>query len=520
MPDLLPALSTSIAALPLSPMAIVLLALYFWVLAVLSLYGVYRSYLLWRLKRLGVVQHLEAAEGRRLAQDEAWPRVTVQLPLFNERFVVERLLEAVARLEYPRERLEIQVLDDSTDETSVLVSQAVQRLKQQGLPLFHLHRTHREGFKAGALEEGLKSCTGELVAIFDADFVPPPDFLTKLVPLFRDAQVGMVQARWGHLNAEYSLLTRLQQTLLDAHFQIEHASRHASGHFFNFNGTAGIWRRACIEAAGGWEHDTLTEDLDLSYRAQLLGWKFQYVPEVVCPAELPVEMSAFKSQQRRWAKGAAQVGIKLLGRILRSDQPLGVKIDAWFHLTGSLSYGGLVVLALLMPATVWWRAELGMPLLWLDGPLFLLSMGSLFHFYYHAQKEVPGGWGRKLVQVLWVMGVGAGLALSNAVSVMEALMGRKTPFVRTAKHRIEGREGQVSGYRMAAGSLVWLEILIGFWFLAGIVTACSIHRWSSVPFLSIFAAGYLYVGLSSLRGRRMRASALVADVWSSIVRMK
>lgn len=494
---------------------LLLMSLYFGVLGVLCVYGLHRSWLLWRLKRRALKPHLVP----RLSEAEL-PAVTVQLPVFNERFVVERLLEAVARLDYPRERLQIQVLDDSTDDTTLRVRQAVQRLEQAGLDIQLKHRTHREGFKAGALSEGLAQATGALIVIFDADFVPPSDFLRRLVPLFVDARVGMVQARWGHLNPDYSRLTGLQQLLLDAHFQIEHASRHASGHCFNFNGTAGIWRRECIVAAGGWQHDTLTEDLDLSYRAQLLGWKFLYVPEVVCPAELPVEMSAFKGQQRRWAKGGAQVGLKLLGRILRSELSWGARVDAWFHLTGSLSYLLMVVLTLLMPVTLWLRTRWSTPLIWIDGPLFLVSMGSLFHFYLYAQRELDSPLPLKMLQVLGVMAVGAGLAINNGLAVAEALLGRKTPFVRTAKHRIAGRIGQPEGYLEGPGPVVWVEILMALWFVAGILYAIWIEHWSAIPFLSIFACGFGYVGMSSILGRLLKAREKDPDVWSSIVRLK
>src|SRR2546428_859550 len=266
------------------------------------------------------------------------PRVTVQLPIFNEQYVVDRLLQAVCRLEYPKERLDIQLLDDSTDETVNVARGLVEHYAAQGHPVSYIHRTNRAGYKAGALHAGLKTAKGELVVIFDADFVPPPDFLLRTVHHFTDPKIGMVQTRWTHINRNYSFLTEVEAILLDGHFVLEHSGRARSDVFFNFNGTAGIWRRRAIEEAGGWQHDTLTEDTDLSYRAQLKGWKFVYLQDVECPAELPIEMTAFKTQQARWAKGLIQTGRKILPRVLKSDQPFHVKLEASYHTTPNNSY--------------------------------------------------------------------------------------------------------------------------------------------------------------------------------------
>src|SRR5678815_1119961 len=261
------------------------------------------------------------------------PVVTVQLPLYNEMYVADRLIESVCALDYPRELLEIQVLDDSTDETRGIAQAAVRRFAAKGVDIKYYHRADRTGYKAGALEAGLRVARGEFVAIFDADFLPGADFLLRLMPHFSHARIAMVQARWGHINQDYSLLTKIQSIMLDGHFVLEHGSRNRAGCFFNFNGTAGIWRRDAIEQAGGWQHDTLTEDLDLSYRAQLKGWRFVFMEDVITPAELPVEMNSFKSQQFRWAKGSVQTFLKLMPRLLRSDQPLHVKAEAFFHLS-------------------------------------------------------------------------------------------------------------------------------------------------------------------------------------------
>src|SRR5262245_20682974 len=276
-------------------------------------------------------------EPQALPAPAEWPIVTVQLPLYNEVYVADRLIEAVCRFEYPRDRLEIQVLDDSTDETRGIAELAVRRFAAQGVDVTYFHRTDRVGFKAGALEAGLEVARGEFIAIFDADFIPTSDFLVRLMPHFADPGVGMVQARWGHINQDYSLLTKIQSILLDGHFVLEHGGRHRSGRFFNFNGTAGVWRRKAIDEAGGWQHDTLTEDLDLSYRAQLRGWRFVFVSSLIAPAEVPVEMNAFKSQQHRWAKGSIQTCRKLLPDLLRAKIPLGVKAEAFFHLTANFN---------------------------------------------------------------------------------------------------------------------------------------------------------------------------------------
>jgi len=316
----LPAIDHWNSLYKLTAFDIFILIPYLTILTMLAVYGIHRYHLVFLyLKHKDRTAHPNA-------KLEEKPRVTIQLPVYNEMYVVERLVEAACRVRYPRELLEIQVLDDSTDRTAEIAAASVRKYREIGFNIHHVHRANRKGFKAGALENGLNFATGELIAIFDADFIPPPNFLEDVVDYFSDPQVGMVQARWGHINREYSLLTQVESVILDGHFIIEHGGRHFSGRFFNFNGTAGIWRRTAIEGAGGWQHDTLTEDTDLSYRAQMAGWKFLYLPQIVCPAELPVEMNSFKSQQARWAKGLIQTAIKLLPRILRSDLPWKIKI--------------------------------------------------------------------------------------------------------------------------------------------------------------------------------------------------
>ena len=325
-----------------------LLIPYFTVMFVLAIYGVHRytlCYLYFKHRK-----NHSAEPPRRF--DEL-PSITVQLPIFNEQFVIDRLIEAVCNLEYPKDKLDIQVLDDSTDETQEVAAGIVERYAALGNPIVYIHRTNRHGFKAGALDEGLKVAKGEFIAIFDADFVPPPDWLMRVIHHFAEPDVGMVQTRWTHLNRDYSLLTRIEAILLDGHFILEHGARSRTGDFFNFNGTAGMWRRQAIYDGGGWQHDTLTEDTDLSYRSQMTGWRFKYQPEIECSSELPIEMTAFKTQQARWAKGLIQTSIKLLPRIWRSDVPRKIKVEAVYHLTANLSYPLMIVMtALLIPAMI------------------------------------------------------------------------------------------------------------------------------------------------------------------------
>ncbi|HKN48512.1 MAG TPA: glycosyltransferase, partial [Candidatus Polarisedimenticolia bacterium] len=341
-------------------------------LALLALFGCHRYYLL-------ILHHrARSRPPRPPGRLDPLPPITVQLPIYNEIYVVERVIRAACRLEYPADRLEIQVLDDSDDETSRIAGAMVARMRRLGHDIVHVRRGGRVGFKAGALAHGLRLARGEFIALFDADFVPEPGLLRDMIHHFSHPRVGMVQARWDHLNRDYSLLTRLQSIFLDGHFVIEQAARHAAARFFNFNGTAGIWRRTCIESAGGWEGDTLTEDLDLSYRAQLRGWEFVFLPDVVVPAEIPADLEAFRSQQRRWARGSIQTARKILPRLLRARLPLAVKIEAVVHLTANGACAPMVALALLMvPAMAIRRGAGPVVLLLVDLPLFLLSTLSV-----------------------------------------------------------------------------------------------------------------------------------------------
>jgi cellulose synthase/poly-beta-1,6-N-acetylglucosamine synthase-like glycosyltransferase len=472
----------------------VLFSLYAIVLAPLALLGVHRAWLVWRSRGRSKVR--ERVEERPLA---AWPRVTVQAPLYNERFVAARLVDALAALRYPSPIL-IQILDDSDDDTTEIVAHAIERARARGVSIDHIRRGARGGFKAGALAEGFARTDAELIAIFDADFVPPPDFLERIIPRFDDANVGMVQARWGHLNASQNELTRVQALLLDGHFVVEQRARAAAGCFFNFNGTAGVWRRACIEDAGGWQSDTVTEDLDLSYRAELAGWRFVYDGDVVAPAELPSSMGAFKRQQRRWSKGAIETARKLLSRVWRARQPVRVKREATTHLLSSLSYLWMAALTVLLPLTVWLRAREAAPLLTLlETVALVLGTGSVVLFYVaaHRRAATPGT-GALAYRLLAVMAMGAGISLSNAKGVVEALIGRRTGFERTPKSGSASHAG--SSYVVPRSSSWAFELGAALYLAAGVAVALVEHIWTALPFLTLFCAGYAWVAVASLRG--------------------
>ena len=469
---------------------------YFVILVVLAAFGLHRYWLVYEYAK-----HRKNTPGPP-PPVAAWPKVTIQLPIYNERYVIERLVEAVARFDYPPELLEIQVLDDSTDETQQVARACVERYQALGVSIHYVHRSNREGFKAGALAHGLESATGELVAIFDADFLPSPDFLRQTLPYFADPKLAMVQTRWTYLNRHYSALTEVESILLDGHFIIEHGARARSGLFFNFNGTAGVWRRSAIDDAGGWQHDTLTEDTDLSYRAQLRGWRFLYLPDVECLSELPVEMNSFKAQQARWAKGLMQTAKKILPRVMRADVPNGVKAEAVFHLTANISYPLMVLLStLLLPAMIVRFYQGWFQMLLIDLPLFIASSCSISGFYLAAERAIyPKTWKRAILYLPLVMAVGIGLSVRNAKAVIEAILGVKSEFARTPKYRIEGQAGtwQKKTYRNRAGWLPWFEVALGLYFAATVWYAIQNENYATVPFLVLFVWGYLYTGLMSL----------------------
>jgi cellulose synthase/poly-beta-1,6-N-acetylglucosamine synthase-like glycosyltransferase len=480
--------------------------LYFTILTLLAVLGVYRVRMVYQFWRY---HHVKPQPRRRFAEDEL-PRITVQLPLFNEMYVVERLLESVTRLDYPRHLLEIQVLDDSTDETVNIAEAAVEKHKQRGFDIHYIHRTDRTGFKAGALENGMKMAKGQLIAIFDADFTPKPDCLRQMVDFFSDERIGMVQMRWGHINANYSLLTRLQEVLLDGHFVVEQASRNRTGAFFNFNGTAGMWRREAIEWSGGWQHDTLTEDTDLSFRAQLMGWRFVYLLDEDVPAELPVEMNAFKAQQRRWAKGLVQVGLKLMPRLWDHPQlTFQQKLELFFRLFGNCAAMLMIVLSVLHIPVLIVRFNQGLfQMLLLDTPLMIFATLSVVSFYgtaiyYRYPKEKWRFW---LIPL--AMAAGIGLVFSNTRAVLEALFGVQSSFVRTPKYNVENRKDNwltvARKYRRRRGLLPYLELAFAIYFVVAVWYALRVNIYATIPFLLIFLLGFGYMAMMSFFQGGMR----------------
>ncbi|HWR35531.1 MAG TPA: cellulose synthase family protein [Clostridia bacterium] len=475
-----------------------LLIPYFIVLIILAAYGFHRYQLVWMYYRNRKKKATEPPS--RFAE---LPRVTIQLPIFNEQFVVDRLVDSICKMEYPRDRLEIQVLDDSTDETVEVARDVVERYAAMGHPIVYIHRTDRYGYKAGALDNGLKTSKGEFVAIFDADFTPPADWIMRVIHHFAEPNIGMVQTRWTHLNRDYSFLTNVEAILLDGHFVLEHGGRSRKGVFFNFNGTAGMWRKQAIDDAGGWEHDTLTEDTDLSYRSQLKGWRFKYLQDVECPAELPIEMTAFKTQQARWAKGLIQCAIKDLPKVLNSPVSKREKVEAWYHLTANLSYPLMIILSvLLLPAMIIRFYQGWFQMLYIDLPLFMASTFSISSFYLVSQKELfPGRWYKTFLYLPFLMALGIGLTITNSKAVLEALMGHQTAFARTPKYRVQAK-GQTSAaakkYRKRLGLIPWIELLIGTYFAAACWYAISNENYITVPFLLLFVLGYWYTGLMSL----------------------
>ncbi|HUI53990.1 MAG TPA: glycosyltransferase [Bryobacteraceae bacterium] len=471
---------------------------YFTVLVILSVYGIHRYEV---IRRYFKHRHKATQEPSRRVFEQL-PPVTIQLPLYNERYVVERLIEEVLKVEYPKGLLQIQVLDDSTDDTAPFAEALVERYRNMGYPIEYHHRSNRRGYKAGALQEGLETATGELVAVFDADFCPPSDFLKRTVNYFADPQVGVVQTRWSYINRDYNFLTEVEAMLLDGHFILEHGARSSAGYFFNFNGTAGILRKKMIADAGGWQHDTLTEDSDLSYRAQLKGWRFVYLPRLDCPSELPVEMHGFQVQQSRWAKGLTQVAKKLLPAILKADIPKRVKAEAILHLTPNISYPLMIVVSALMLPVMIVRFYMGpLQMVFIDLPLIAASFWSISAFYVVAQRELyPKHWKRSILMLPMLMAVGVGLTIINTRAVLEALFGVQTAFARTPKYAIGDRPVnlEVKKYRRRSGWLPYAEILVGTYFLGMIGFAIDTYNFFSIPFLALFVFGYYWAGFTTL----------------------
>ena len=427
---------------------------------------------------------------------QEWPYVTVQLPVYNERYVVSRLIDAVAAFGYPKDKLQIQLLDDSTDDTTTIISEKVKQLQKQGLTVEHIRRSDRTGFKAGALQYGLYTATGEFTAIFDADFVPSPDFLKRTIAAFTSPEIGVVQTRWGHLNKNYSLLTRLQAFGLDAHFTVEQQGRNNGNYFINFNGTAGVWRKACIVDAGGWQADTLTEDLDLSYRAQLKDWKFVYQEQTESPAELPAEMNGLKSQQYRWTKGAAETARKHLTQVLRSPKPVKAKLHALFHLLNS-SVFICVLLTALLSVPVLFIKDTNPQAGWVFklGAAFIVCFLALVAFYWvSASQRTAGKAGLRFISdFLLFLTMSMGMSLHNSVAVLEGYAGRKTPFIRTPKYNLIKAQDSWKKklYTLPGISLVtWLEGLLSLYFAWAIWLGLQLKDYGLLPFHFMLATGF------------------------------
>jgi len=483
---------------------------YFIVVLCLSAYGIHRYSIIYLyFKNL----HCKPAAASRFAE---LPVVTVQLPIYNEIHVVERLLKAISEIDYPRDKLEIQVLDDSTDETRSMTERTVAKLRARGYDAVVLRREDRVGFKAGALDYGFQKAKGEFFFILDADFVPPPNILRESIQHFADPKVGMIQTRWGHINRSYSWLTRAEAILLDGHLVLEQTARSRTGRFFNFNGTAGLWRKSCIRESGGWQHDTLTEDLDLSYRAQLRGWKFVFLADIVTPAELPVDIDGFKSQQHRWTKGSIQTCKKVLPRIWSSQLPLFIKVEATAHLTANFAYLLLAFLCVLLHPSSGGGSSAAAGgvarMLLIDLPIFVATTVSAAVFYLCAQRELyPKDWKREIWFFPFVLALGIGLSINNARAVLEAMFNRRSDFCRTPKYGIERSKQRWQDSRYAAVRTVipLIEFIFAGYFTYFVFHAFQNHEFLSVPFLMLFQIGFAYVACGSIWQRMMRPQ------WSS-----
>ena len=482
------------------------LVIYLFALISLFTYGMncYLLMIFYRLRRPQALRRHAEIKKRfyRKYSIKNWPRVTIQLPIYNERYVVERLIKSVCRFDYPKNMLEIQILDDSTDDTSDIAKALAGQMKEKGFDIQYIHRDQRTGFKAGALREGLKKAKGELLGIFDADFVPTPEFLRETVPYFTDPKVGMLQTRWGHINSDYSLLTRAQSIGIDGHFGVEQAARAWSGLFMNFNGTAGIWRRKTIEDAGGWQADTLTEDLDLSYRAQLKGWKLKFLTDVVCPAEVPVTINAFKSQQHRWAKGSIQTAKKNLGNLFKSDVSLLIKIQAFLHLTHYMVHPMMLLVVLTsipMLYSRWFFDSISFPIMIFT--LLCLATFGPSSMYLFSQKILYHDWKTRIKFLPFLMCLGTGIAVNNTKAVLEALFNIKSGFIRTPKYGIKKQEDSWKGkhYAIPLNAISILEFLLGIYSLTGLLMFLLFSKYLVSPFLLIYTSGFFLVFFLSVK---------------------
>ncbi|MBK6770771.1 MAG: glycosyltransferase [Ignavibacteria bacterium] len=434
---------------------------------------------------------------------DEYPVVTVQIPLYNEQYVITRLIDSVLRLDYPKDKLEIQILDDSTDETTQIIDNHIKKYREQGFDIAHIHRTNREGYKAGALKIGLETAKGEFVAVFDADFIPRKKFLKRTIPYFsKDKMLGLVQTRWEHLNREYSLMTKTQAIALDGHFVIEQAVRNRAGFFINFNGTGGVWRKECIFDAGNWEADTLTEDLDLSYRAQMKGWKFRYLVNFTSPAELPSDIGALKSQQFRWTKGAIETAKKIYPQVLRSDMSFKLKFQSFIHLYCNLAYPFILLAAIL---------NLPVMLIKLSGAydgvfkfmsVFIFAFISSFLFYLYSQKDVYPDWQKRIIYFPVFLAGSMGFSVNNTKAVFEGLLDKKSEFVRTPKYQIMDKKDSWKGKNYVNKKLsftTYIEAFLAVYCFAGVIIAIATAQVAAIPFQLMFCGGFTTVSVLSIR---------------------
>jgi len=469
---------------------------YFLSLTILFVFGLHGFVMIFYHYKYG---HKTPVSKDNIAEDAI---VTIQLPLYNEMYVVERLINAVCQIDYPKDKMEIQVLDDSTDETTSIVAKAVEAKKMEGFDISHIRRGSREGFKAGALKEGMKVAKGEYIAIFDADFIPQKEFLKKTLSYFTDDKVGMVQTRWEHLNGDYSIITKAQALALDGHFVIEQNVRNKSGFFINFNGTGGVWRKKCIEEAGNWHADTLTEDLDLSYRAQLIGWRFVFLKDFTSPAELPAEINALKNQQFRWTKGAVETAKKILPLVWKSKIPLRVKLQSTFHLTNNLVFPFILLAAILNVPLIFIKNSGSHEAYFAIMSLFVMASVSSFLFYLYSQREIRTDWRKKIVLFPLFLAGSMGLAVNNSRAVFEGLMNRKSEFVRTPKFKQESEKDSFTGNKYLSkkiGFSVYVEAILAVYCLIGLFSSIYFLELASIPFQILFFLGFAFMSYTSIK---------------------
>ncbi len=494
-------------------MSEIILLTYFFALFILAIFGSHGFVMVYHY-----FKHKDDKDADNLPMPE-YPRVTIQLPLYNELYVVRRLIESSCAIDYPADKLEIQVLDDSTDETIELVAGIVREMQAKGHNILHIRRSNRQGFKAGALKEGLKTATGDYVAIFDADFVPRREFLMKTMPhFFTDPKIGMVQTRWEHLNGEYSLLTRTQAMALDGHFVMEQTYRNKAGFFINFNGTGGVWRKSCIEDAGNWQSDTLTEDLDLSYRAQLRGWKFKFLKDVTSPAELPAEINALKSQQFRWTKGAIETARKMLPAVWKSDLTFRKKVHSTFHLTSNFAFPFTLVAAVLNVPLIFIKHAGGYDSYFEILSVFIFAFIGSFLFYTFSQVDVHTDWRRRIFLFPLFMAGSMGFAVNNSKAVFEGLFNKKSEFIRTPKYSINEKKDSWKGKKYVPVKLNWtvfVEIALALYCSVGVISAIYYLEIAAVPFQLLFCMGFTFVSFLSVQqafqARKQRNEQLALD---------